>query len=455
MNKTKILTTGYIFLLVLIALAVGFASLNFYRNQPDLLRDSALLILLGILAEHYNLLLSRHYEISTHPVVHIVAIFVLPPPIAIAVALISITVEQITSRAEWHKALFNAAHHVIITGFPAILVSLLDPTTGANLRQLDNHQSFYLLAPLVLITYYILDVSLVDVVIALSTGDSFWSLWRANNRKTLLFDFTLPAIGIIATLIWSASPVFCLLLFLPIAVNRFALSSLNRLEGETHKAIIAITELVEARDPYTFGHSLRVANFCREIALELGLNEAEAEQIALSGRVHDLGKIGVSDAILRKPGRLTEAEWVEMRSHAEIGANILANYSFFRKGLLDVLHHHESWDGKGYPANLSKEQIPVGARIIAVADSFDAMTTDRPYRKGMPVEKAVSILKERSDIQWEGRVVEAFLKVLARTELAEVTKKMETLAATTIPVLPDTVEQPLPLKEIPGPRLAS
>jgi putative two-component system response regulator len=136
------------------------------------------------------------------------------------------------------------------------------------------------------------------------------------------------------------------------------------------------------------------------------------EQISLSGQVHDLGKIGVSDSVLRKPGALTAEEWVEMRKHAETGAKILANYSFYEDGVNDVLYHHESWDGTGYPEGISGENIPLGARIIAVADSFDAMTTDRPYRKGMPIIKALSILNDRRNIQWDAQVVDAFLRVM-------------------------------------------
>ena len=184
------------------------------------------------------------------------------------------------------------------------------------------------------------------------------------------------------------------------------------LENETTQAIIAITELVEARDPYTFGHSLRVAGYCRAICKELGLSDELVEQISLSGQVHDLGKIGISDNVLRKPGALTASEWVEMRKHPETGAKILAKYSFYEDGVSEVLYHHKSWDGTGYPQGLTAENIPLGARIIAVANSFDAMTTDRPYRRGMPIIKVLSILNDRRNIQWDARVVDAFLRVM-------------------------------------------
>ncbi len=411
MQNFNLTTRIYILLLVVLVIVLIFFSLYLGRNESIPISDVAYLLVLATLADGYIFKTNKNYGVTPLPTVHIAAIFLLPPHAAIMISLIAITIDQtVKHRPGLIKGLFNISHRVIITAVPAFIIQF----SGINIRTI-NDPNFLLIASVVILVYYLLDVGLVDLVITLSRSASFWQIWKLNTSSTLLLDLTLPALGIILAVIWLQSPIFCLLLAFPIIVNQNAYRSLKLLENETTQAIIAITELVEARDPYTFGHSLRVAGYCRAICQELGLSEELVEQISLSGQVHDLGKIGISDNVLRKPGALTAEEWVEMRKHPETGAKILANYSFYEDGVTEVLYHHEAWDGTGYPEGLTQENIPLGARIIAVADSFDAMTTDRPYRKGMPIIKALSILNDRRNIQWDPRVVDAFLQVIHKT----------------------------------------
>lgn len=176
------------------------------------------------------------------------------------------------------------------------------------------------------------------------------------------------------------------------------------LVGITHTLVGAI----EARDAYTSGHSDRVALMGRRLAAQLGLSPEQCQDIFLCGLLHDIGKIGIPDHILQKPGRLTDEEFDVIKQHPEVGARLLRGLKPLEKLLPGVLHHHESYDGRGYPYGLQGEEIPLMARILAVADAFDAMTSDRPYRDGMPVAKAASILEEGRNQQWDGRVVQAF-----------------------------------------------
>lgn len=174
--------------------------------------------------------------------------------------------------------------------------------------------------------------------------------------------------------------------------------------GITHTLVGAI----EARDAYTSGHSDRVALMGRRLAMQLGLPTEQCQDIFLCGLLHDIGKIGIPDHILQKPGRLTDEEFDVIKQHPELGARLLRGLKPLEKLLPGVLHHHESFDGRGYPYGLQGEDIPLMARILAVADAFDAMTSDRPYREGMPVAKAAAILEEGRNRQWDGRVVQAF-----------------------------------------------
>jgi HD-GYP domain-containing protein (c-di-GMP phosphodiesterase class II) len=151
------------------------------------------------------------------------------------------------------------------------------------------------------------------------------------------------------------------------------------------------------------------------LARKLGCSDKELETIYLSGLLHDIGKIGIDDHVLRKAGKLTQAEYEHIKMHAEIGYRILKDLKQLDQILPVVRHHHEAWDGSGYPFGLAGEEIPFFARIVAVADACDAMSSDRPYRKGMGDDRLDTILREGAGLQWDPRVIEAFFA--AREEI--------------------------------------
>jgi HD-GYP domain-containing protein (c-di-GMP phosphodiesterase class II) len=192
---------------------------------------------------------------------------------------------------------------------------------------------------------------------------------------------------------------------------------LFRAEESLRVSVIeTIIEALDARDPYTCGHSRRVARYGVAIAEDLGLSPEQRERLYVTGLLHDVGKIGVPDAVLCKPGRLTDEEFDAIKKHPEIGHAILLPLRSLSYVLPGVLHHHERMDGKGYPHGLSGERIPLEARILAVADSFDAMTSSRSYRSAMPLERARGILQECAGTQWDAELIRIFLDNPASTE---------------------------------------
>ncbi len=174
----------------------------------------------------------------------------------------------------------------------------------------------------------------------------------------------------------------------------------------------ALVNAVDAKDSYTCGHSDRVALIAQRLGQELGLENRECEELFLAGLLHDIGKIGVPDRVLLKPGKLTEDEFGLLKEHPERGRRILKHLDHLSYALPGVLHHHEHYDGKGYPSGLVGDKIPLIARIIAVADAYDAMSSNRPYREAMPEEKVETILRCGAGTQWDDRVMEAFFSVL-------------------------------------------
>lgn len=173
-------------------------------------------------------------------------------------------------------------------------------------------------------------------------------------------------------------------------------------------AIHSIASVVEARDMGTHEHVYRVSGISMELGRRLGLQGDDLRALERASILHDFGKITVPDRVLLKPGPLTAEEWNEMRSHSEVGSRLLSRIPFLAEAIPLVRHHHESWDGNGYPEGLKASAIPAGSRIIAVADTYDAMTTDRPYRSALPVERAYDEITGRAGVQFDPEVCEAF-----------------------------------------------
>ena len=171
----------------------------------------------------------------------------------------------------------------------------------------------------------------------------------------------------------------------------------SELQSTYLSTIKVLVSTIEAKDTYTCGHTERVADYARLIADEMGLSKRDREIVSFGAALHDIGKLGVYENILNKPGALTESEWEIVRSHPEVGANIIKNMKFLEAACDLVRHHHERLDGKGYPDGLRGPEISIGARIVAVADSFDAMTSDRPYRQAFTSDEAMSQLRKQDD----------------------------------------------------------
>jgi putative nucleotidyltransferase with HDIG domain len=185
------------------------------------------------------------------------------------------------------------------------------------------------------------------------------------------------------------------------------------LEQSALEAVETLNATVDARDPYTAGHSQRVQQIALAIGDELGVEAKEREAIALAGLFHDIGKLGVPDAILTKPAQLTAEEYELMKQHPADGAAIIAKFSRLQGAVPMILHHHERWDGGGYPHHLAGEGIPLGARIVGLADAWDAMTTDRPYHRALHLHEAEEELRTNRGTQFAPAVVDAFFRALA------------------------------------------
>jgi len=183
------------------------------------------------------------------------------------------------------------------------------------------------------------------------------------------------------------------------------------LDSTALETLEAVSSIVEANDPYTSGHSATVTEIAIKIAQEMGLRAGQLDTLRIAGPLHDVGKVGIPSSVLNKPTGLTQAEWVMIQAHPQVSANVAQQVTAFEAAVPVIRHHHERWDGTGYPDGLKGDDIPLLARILAVADGFQAMASERPYRRARTEEEALAELQKGAGTQWDPEVVKVFLKL--------------------------------------------
>ena len=262
--------------------------------------------------------------------------------------------------------------------------------------------------------YLVVNDSLVAAVLSIR-GRPFFQEWRMSFKDILLPYVSMAPLGALAAYTYQATP-WSLLYFVPLVLvvyNGFKL--FVSLQHETDAALVALADSIDRRDKYTYEHSVRVADYVAAAARALHLAPREIDLVVAAARVHDLGKMATDNRVLLKPAALTAEERRLIEKHATEGDEIAGKFSMFRRGRRFIRHHHERWDGTGYPDGLAGEQIPLGARLIAVADAFDAMTTDRPHRKALGHDVAVTELRNCAGTQFDPDVVQAFTESAGRS----------------------------------------
>jgi len=252
---------------------------------------------------------------------------------------------------------------------------------------------------------------LVSGVIGLSKGTSIWQTWRDTMRNSLLYDvLSLPFAFIFATVYVQFGTLGVVVLAVPLLGARQLYKTNWQLERTNQELLELMVAAIEARDPYTSGHSRRVAHNARVVARALGFSSREVERVGRAALLHDVGKIHeVFAPILRKPGKMTPEERVVMETHPIKSADLVQGISHLRDLVGPIRHHHENWDGTGYPDGLSAQQIPVIARIIMFADTIDAMTTDRPYRAAMGRDEVTAELVRLRGKQFDPGICDTLL----------------------------------------------
>ena len=345
------------------------------------------------------------------------SIIVAPHWISIVNFAVALSIVEVVNRRAPIKALFN----VVLT---TLQISLgIVAYLGLGGKSLLESPSLNLLALVTVLLISLLTNSAgVNGAIAVSENKRFLDLWRRGGRQTLLYDvFALPFVYGFAWIYVQFGWVGAAALVIPLLGARELYKTNWKLQQANQELLQLMVAAIEARDPYTSGHSLRVSRSARSIASAIGLSDRAVDRISVAALLHDVGKIHeVFGPILSKPGRLTPEENQIMQTHPIKSAELVATVSQFKDIVPAIRHHHENWDGTGYPDRIAGELIPLGSRIIMFADTIDAMTTDRPYRKALGEGAVRAELIKYRGIQFDPSICDV---VLSGNTLAALLRK--------------------------------
>lgn len=335
---------------------------------------------------------------------------------------------QLTLATQPLKALFNVSQRVLAVIVTATLYGWLGGDLPPEYLSLDlafsspAAQKDLGLFPFLAVGYLLTNSVLVSLAVSFSSERAFREVWSLNTRGVLGYDLGASLISVLVAWLyvrfdlWLGFGSLGLIgVIIPIVAVRHVYGLYHQLEHSGQELLQVMVKAIEARDPYTSGHSVRVSEMSRAVAVELGLPAREIEQVETAALLHDVGKIHEEFApLLRKEGRLTDEETALMQTHSAKSAELVGIISKFHGFIHEsVRHHHERWDGQGYPDGLSGKGIPLGARIILIADTIDAMTTDRPYRKRLPLEVVIAELQKCRGTQFDPDLIDVVVASVA------------------------------------------
>src|ERR1700675_3732090 len=406
-----LLTVGILGLTLLVGTALIQAPHDLRsKGASDLVWDLVILLILTFLSSIAPLR-TRHGAALTVALAPLFgALLLLPPWALICVAAFGTVDERVPGRAvSWPRFIFPRGMFAVVYGIPSLALYALG---------LQRPQAAWVIAlPLAVLVIVSLNDAFVAQFLSLVQGVSFWRTARNAVAGNWLTYVALPIVGyLIYTLLMTHSPIGKLVVFLlygPLLVYRTSLQKQNRLDQWLRDSFIMQSRVVDKRDGQTFGHSQRVGELCETIARMMHLGEEYCNTIRVGGILHDLGKIAIPDSILLKPGKLTPEEYEIVKTHPVEGAAILAEHPEQKEVSDIVMHHHERWDGAGYPDGLKGEEIPLGSRIVNACDAFDTITQARVFRPTVktPAE-AIRELRQLAGTWYDPAVITALEKIV-------------------------------------------
>lgn len=364
---------------------------------------------LGIVSESLPVALPKGGYVTVSYPIYLSELILFPTGVTLTASAMSalIIFGKVASEGPFYKRVFNASQTVLSLALSySVIYFFKSPSFQISAK-------FIFLYILAAIVYMVLNVTFVSFALGALFHKSAWSIWVNNFRWSVPNSLALIPLGFLLALLyknWGVMGLF--LLFVPLLASRHAFQLYVDMRENYLNTVEALVQALEAKDTYTSGHSERVGKLVVAMAEEIKMSEDKIQSLKYAAVLHDVGKIGVSEIILNKEGKLQDSEWESIRSHPVIGQTIIKGIKFFYDIGNVVRHHHERYDGKGYPDGIEGKEIPLEARIIAVADTYDAITSDRSYRKGSTHDEALKELRRVAGTQLDPELVDIFCKVV-------------------------------------------
>ena len=405
-NKVGLLF--YVFLIFIMGLFSLVFALFRYRNIS--LLGTIIFGLLIFTSDNLSAPLPKTGSVSVNFGISLASLIIFGPSTALIVTLISIfNIKELVKRVPYYKHFFNAGQYLLSFSAAAILFELFYDRSRTNFFYARN----IWLILLVTYIFFILNTALTAGAISLSSGVDILNVWIFNFAWLIPFQFFLSAMAIaIAFLYQRYSPFTIIFTSLPLIIAQYTYLLRIKERRTILNSIMQIVKIIEAKDVYTAGHSMRVAGYSEKIARGMRLNEYDIEVVKNLANLHDIGKIQIDLSILNKKTVLSNKDWAEIRKHPVISYEVVKHIDFLRDKAIAILYHHERIDGKGYPFGKMEEDIPLFARILSVADSYDAMTTERPYKKALTYEQSLDELEKNKGGQFDAKVCDVMIALI-------------------------------------------
>ncbi|HOM43395.1 MAG TPA: HD-GYP domain-containing protein, partial [Bacillota bacterium] len=375
--------------------------------------------LLSIIAESLVIVTRGQRALSVGFVIALAAIMLFGVPEAAWITSLGIMLRIIRHEGKiFHpfnfpieKTLFNGANIALSAGLAGLCYEYLGGTPGVI--DLNSSIAAIFAAITAMIVYILVNAAIMSILMHLITGENFFSNFL-NNIAWVIKDYIVMApLAILMAIAYISYKIAgILIIFGPLLFARYSFKMYIDMRDIYIDTVKSLSQAVEAKDPYTNGHSRRVGEYACKLAERLGLSPKKVENLKIAAILHDIGKIGIDESILNKPGRLTEEEFEKIKQHPEIGVKIIKDIDFLKDASEIILSHHERYDGTGYPEGRKHKDIILEAQILSIADVFDALTSERPYRNAMTVEEALDIIEKGKGIQFDSKLADAFIKMV-------------------------------------------
>ncbi|MBN2395841.1 MAG: HD domain-containing protein [Candidatus Atribacteria bacterium] len=404
----------YVLIISFLAIALFIYLIPTIPHFTDIWVSLLFFIVVLILAEFFPVSLPAGGEITISFPIDFVIILIYGPGMAMIVSAVS-SFGMLFGKTNRNieRVLFNASQFSLASGLAGVIYQGAGGVIGTQ-----NLLKFIMPAALCALTYCVVNSFLVAGVISLDSGMSISKVYRMNIREVIPSYLAEAPLGFIMAIIYIEVGILGILLFFfPLLLARQSFELYTKMRKMYIDTIKTLAATIDAKDPYTHGHSERVSQMAVKLAKKLGYAENEIEYIEYAAILHDIGKIGIGDHILGKTDRLTDEEYEIIKKHPVIGANIIESIEFLKKCSKTVLHHHEHFDGRGYPDGLKGEDIPKTARLLTIVDSYDAMNSDRPYRTRLSKEAILNELENEAGKQFDPEMVKMFISMLKEKEI--------------------------------------